>query len=144
MGSTRSGPLLNEVDEVITTFTVDPILLGGVRLTEERQVVPKDSDSHFIFGEERAKQHLAAAQAAGILRPDTDTTELAQLLIALLTGHGTIAARHPAGPTLTERMHRAWQLLLPAITTPEWYSQWTQDEHSVTRSLQTTPPGLTH
>jgi len=113
--------LLAEATEVISTFPVDPILLGGIRLSDEPEVVPHDTDSYFLFGEARAHKHLSEAQEAGLLLATADVDMLARLVIALLTGHGTVVARHPGhGPNLADRMAETWRLILPFITSPAW------------------------
>ncbi len=113
--------LLAEVDEVIAAFPVDPVLLGGIRLSEDPDVVQDEAHSHFIFGEARACQHLNRAKEEGLLLPGVDTTMLARLLIALLAGHGAVAARHPShGPTLADRMSETWRLIRPSVAVASW------------------------
>lgn len=113
--------LLAEMDDVIATFPIDPVLLGGIRLSEDRDIAPDEAHSHFIFGEARAREHLIRAQDVGLLLPGVDVTMLARLFIALLAGHGAVAARHPLhGPTLADRMAETLQLLLPTVVVPSW------------------------
>lgn len=117
--------LLAEARQVIAVFPTDPVMMGGIRLSDSREVVPNDSDSHYVFGELRARNHLRNAAAAGLLLPSVDVDSLARLVIALLTGHGTVVARHPdTGPSLADRMDETWRVVLPAVTSPDWYSQW--------------------
>ena len=113
--------LLAEAAEVISTFPIDPMLLGGIRLSEEPEVVPNDSDSHFFFGQVRAREHLSRAQDMGLLLSTVDVDVLARLVIALLAGHGAVAARHPGhGPNFADRMTETWRLILPLVTSPTW------------------------
>ncbi len=119
--------LFAEIDVVLDTFPSNPVLVGGIRLTDDPEVVPDEQESHFVFGEQRALQHLERARAAGLLLPTADVAAFARLIIAVLAGHGAVANRHPGRLGLRERAEESWQLLLPGVATQQWLDEWAQE-----------------
>lgn len=109
--------LIAEVDGVLEASFADPIVLGGYRLAQDPAIVA-DEDSHFVVGERRILHHITAAAEAGQLAPGVEPEVAARFIMAVISGHGTIHARHPGQVSLRVRMAEAWNILLPNLANP--------------------------
>ena len=82
------------------------------------------SDTWARRWEKDSERLLVSAGSEGLLRPSIDPVWLSQHLLAVAQGHFVLSSGKPAGPSLWDRMNSTWIGLLPAVTCPQWQSDW--------------------
>jgi AcrR family transcriptional regulator len=127
--------LLALSDQVVTHLVGDPIVRGGTRLLHDpllRSGRTAAAAAHqYEYGEAAVAIQLAAAAAAGLLVPclaDPQRAQLAQSVIATITGHHMICDLTGADTELWDRVTAMWQDLLPMIATGPWLERWRQSD----------------
>lgn len=116
--------LLALVDEVIARLISSPIARGGTRLLSDLPMHPDDTHGHYAFGERDVLALLTGAARAGLLREGVEPALVARQLVALLSGHRQISDALGNREDLWQRVDEAWILLLPAISTDSWLTEW--------------------
>lgn len=116
--------LLAQTDEVVARKTQDPIAHGGIQLLTDPGVVCADAAMHYAYGEAAAKEQLTAAAVAGLLRPGVDPTQIARVVVSMITGANLLCDVLPGHDQLWEAVTELWQGLLPAIATDPWLQRW--------------------
>lgn len=128
--------MLAATDAGVIALTADPITRGGVRLERDpllRGATAVDPIARrFRYSEAALAAQLAAAAAAGLLRPEIvaprRTRRTAQSIIATITGHHLICDLTGTDDQLWDRVTAMWQDLLPAIATDTWLEHWRAED----------------
>jgi AcrR family transcriptional regulator len=122
--------LLVLVDEVITRLVENPIARGGTRLLSELREHPPEAGEHYAFGERDALALLTEAVRCGQLRAGVEPEGVARQIVAMVAGHRQICDVLDNRGDLWRRMDEAWELILPAIATEDWLTQWRSSQWS--------------
>ncbi len=127
--------LVAESDEAVAHLLGDPIVRGGTRLLHDpllRSLRTADlAGRQYGYAESAIATHLATAAQAGLLRPGLDATwraQLAQSIVATITGHHVICDLTDADAALWDRVTAMWQALLPMIATDAWLERWRRSD----------------
>lgn len=123
--------VLAESDEAVAHRLDDPIVRGGTRLLHDpllRSLQTADlAGRQYGYAESAIATHLTAAAQAGLLRPGLDAarrTQLAQSIVATITGHHVICDLTGTNAELWDRVTAMWQALLPTIAIDPWLERW--------------------
>ena len=120
--------------EVARNSQVDPVVRAGLRMQLEHAIIAADLGHELPTPYVGWIEHLTAiigeGQAAGEITQDITAADLATNLVESYYGIQHVSFRVCNGTDLLARVHRWWNILLPAITTPQW-----------TAGNRLTPPG---
>jgi AcrR family transcriptional regulator len=116
--------LLAQTDEVVVRKIEDPIARGGIQLLTDPGVVCADAAMHYLYGEAAAKEQLTAAAEGGLLRPGVDPTQIARVVVSMITGANLLCDLFRGDNNLWEAVTELWQGLLPAIASDPWLERW--------------------
>jgi AcrR family transcriptional regulator len=116
--------LLAQTDEVVARKTQDPIARGGIQLVTDPGVVCADAATHYLYGEVAAKEQLIAAAEGGLLRPGVDPTQIARVVVSMITGANLLCDLLRGPNQMWEAVTELWQGLLPGIATDPWLERW--------------------
>lgn len=115
--------LIASAEEVAELMVHDPVVRGGTRLLNEPTVPVAAVAANSAFAEEATRAQLAAAAAAGLLRPAVDVAVLARSLFVMVAGHNLICERTGTLHELPDRIAEMWRALLPLIASDAWWEQ---------------------
>ena len=110
--------------DVARNSQIDPVVRAGLRMQLEHTVIEDDLGHQLPTPYVRWIEHLtfvvAEGQAAGEITRDTTASDLASNLVESYFGIQYVSFRLCNGADLLARIHRWWNILLPAIATPAW------------------------
>lgn len=135
------------VDAVVVHLVSGPVVRGGTRLLHDPMLrsggtVDLAADQ-YAFAEAAVTTQLAAAGAAGLLRPclaDPSQAPLGQLarsITATVIGHHLVCDLTGTESELWDRVTAMWQTLLPMIADERWLQGW--DPHAWALRAQPEP-----
>jgi AcrR family transcriptional regulator len=111
-------------NEVARNSQIDPVVRAGLRMQLEHAVIEKDLGRALATPYVKWIEHLAVivadGQAAGEIIRDNTAADLASNLVESYFGIQYVSFRLCNGVDLLARVHRWWNILLPAIATPAW------------------------
>jgi AcrR family transcriptional regulator len=127
VGERELPPLLRIITltyEVARNCQIDPVVRAGLRMQLEHAVIEDDLGHALATPYVKWIEHLtaivAAGQAAGEIVRDTTAADLASNVVESYFGIQHVSFRLCNGVDLLARVHRWWNILLPAIATPAW------------------------
>lgn len=102
-----------------TALQEDPLIRASIRLTLERNTFGARVESPYQAWDQVVTQLLEAAQSAGDLSDVAPREAISQFVTSAFTGVQLTSEALFGRADLLERLTRMWQILLPAIATPE-------------------------
>ena len=110
--------------EVARNSQIDPVVRAGLRMQLEHAIIEDDLGHELPTPYLRWIDHLtvvvAEGQAAGEITRDATAADLASNVVESYFGIQYVSFRLCNGTDLLARVHRWWNILLPAIATPAW------------------------
>ncbi|GCB50691.1 ScbR family autoregulator-binding transcription factor [Streptomyces sp. NL15-2K] len=95
------------------------LLRAGVRLAVDPGGPALQDDSAYGWWADRFRGELVVARHEGELRPDTDESEFAEVLVSAFTGTQLKSQISAGWADLPDRIASLWRYLLPGIASPE-------------------------
>jgi AcrR family transcriptional regulator len=112
--------------EVARNSQVDPVVRAGLRMQLEHALIEDDLGhplpTPYVTWVDHLTVLVADGQARGEITRDVTASDLANNLVESYFGIQYVSFRVCAGADLLARIHRWWNILLPAIATPAWMS----------------------
>jgi AcrR family transcriptional regulator len=116
--------------EVARNSQNDPVVRAGLRMQLEHAIIEEDLGHELPTPYVRWIDHLtvvvAEGQAAGEITRDATAADLASNVVESYFGIQYVSFRLCNGTDLLARIHRWWNILLPAIATPVWLASHQQ------------------
>jgi len=110
--------------EVARISQMDPVVRAGLRMQLEHAIIEDDLGSQLPTPYVGWIDHLTGivgeGQLAGEIIQDVTASDLANNLVESYYGIQHVSFRVCNGTDLLARVHRWWNILLPAIATPAW------------------------
>ncbi|MCO1579358.1 TetR/AcrR family transcriptional regulator [Crossiella sp. SN42] len=116
--------LIGSTTQAVELISSDPIVRAGVRLSTDPEVHASGLRPQYLNWESLLTALLERSRDEGLLRAGADPVEVARLLNAVFAGNREIAAALTGYADYVTRMEQAWRVLLPAIATEEWLTDW--------------------
>jgi len=129
LGLDPLATLVAGTEQAAALMQDDPVVAGGARLVNDPLVASSWAEEHYRWAETAVRTQLAAAAAAGLLRPAVDLTVLSRSVVTLVAGHNLICERTDTLDRLAEHIGDMWQAMLPLIATDAWMNAWRDSDH---------------
>ena len=122
--------------EVGRNSQIDPVIRAGLRMQLEHAIIEDDLGHQLVAPYVKWIGHLTAiiaeGQASGEITRDVTDSDLATNLVESYFGIQYVSFRLCDGADLLGRIHRWWNILLPAIATATWMAS---NQHTRPRRL---------
>ena len=110
--------------EVARNSQIDPVIRAGLRMQLEHAIIEDDLGRRlptpYVNWIDQLTVVIAEGQAAGEIVSAVTASDLASNLVETYFGIQHVSFRLCNGADLLARVHRWWNIVLPAIATPAW------------------------